>query len=285
MMSAVRTPGELLGSTEAFRAGEGVYDQNGVLRASAVGLERIIPSPDGHSLPTMSIVRAAQSRAAVARVGSLVLGQVSAVNRMLVEVSILAVDGHVLPEPYKGAIRAQDARETMPENFDLAECFQPSDVVRAEVLSADGRVYLLGTAATDLGVLCGDSKGGGALQPVSSSLMRCSVTGQLERRVLESVVKCFELGTAATATAAAAADLERKALAGPLLNKFLKKTALWQQQQQQEQQQQHQQQQHKRQQHQQQQQQQLAARRAGREALDRLPLEAIKESALIGAVL
>ena len=49
-------------------------------------------------------------------------------------------------------------------------------------LSADGRVYLLGTAADDLGVLCADSQAGGALQPVSSSLMRCSVTGQLERR-------------------------------------------------------------------------------------------------------
>ncbi|OEH77453.1 3 -5 exoribonuclease [Cyclospora cayetanensis] len=133
-------------------------------------------------LPVLSILRAAQSRAAVARVGSLVLGQVTAVNRMLVEVAVLAVDGHVLPEPYKGAIRAQDVRETIVENFDIAECFQPSDVVRAEVLSADGRVYLLGTAADDLGVLCADSKAGGALQPVSALLMRCSLTGQLERR-------------------------------------------------------------------------------------------------------
>lgn len=181
-MSAVRTPGELLGSADNFAAGEGVYEQNGLLRASSVGIERVLHPPNKQGLPVVSIVRAARSRAAVARVGSLVLGQVSAVNRMLAEVSILAVDGHVLPEPYKGAIRGQDARETVPENLDIAECFQPSDVVRAEVLSADGRIYLLGTAADDLGVLCADSKAGGALQPVSSSLMRCSVTGQLERR-------------------------------------------------------------------------------------------------------
>ncbi|CDJ43874.1 3'-5' exoribonuclease csl4, putative [Eimeria tenella] len=101
---------------------------------------------------------------------------------MLAEVAVLAVDGHVLPEPYKGAIRAQDARETVTENFDIAECFQPLDVVRAEVLSVDGRQYLLGTAAEGFGVLCADSKRGGALQPVSSSLMRCSISGQLERR-------------------------------------------------------------------------------------------------------
>ncbi|KAL8434151.1 hypothetical protein Efla_005478 [Eimeria flavescens] len=171
-MSAVKTPGELLGSAEAFNPGEGVYCEGGVLRASVVGTERVLPARDPHSLPTLSVVRAAQSRTAVVRVGSLVLGQVTAVNRMLAEVSILAVDGHVLPEPNKGAIRAQDARETMPENFDITECFQPSDVVRAEVLSADGRVYLLGTAGSDLGVLCGDSEAGGALQPVSFSLMR-----------------------------------------------------------------------------------------------------------------
>ncbi|XP_026193030.1 exosome complex component CSL4 [Cyclospora cayetanensis] len=181
-MPVVRTPGELLGSASAFSPGEGVYQKGGDLRASAVGIEKVSPPPNNRGLPVLSILRAAQSRAAVARVGSLVLGQVTAVNRMLVEVAVLAVDGHVLPEPYKGAIRAQDVRETIVENFDIAECFQPSDVVRAEVLSADGRVYLLGTAADDLGVLCADSKAGGALQPVSALLMRCSLTGQLERR-------------------------------------------------------------------------------------------------------
>ncbi|KAL8270697.1 hypothetical protein Esti_005353 [Eimeria stiedai] len=242
-MSTVRTPGELLGSAEAFRAGEGVYEQNGVLRASAVGLERIIASPGGQSLPTLSILRAAQSRAAVARVGSLVLGQVSAVNRMLVEVSILAVDGHVLREPYKGAIRAQDVRETMPENFDIAECFQPSDVVRAEVLSADGRAYLLGTAASDLGVLCGDSKAGGALQPVSSSLMRCSVTGQLERSEVTCLLlilllllgirlECFDLGKQQQQQ-----QQISRGRRGGASKRLLQKAAYWQHQQQQQQQQ------------------------------------------------
>ncbi|CDI85341.1 3'-5' exoribonuclease csl4, putative [Eimeria praecox] len=96
---------------------------------------------------------------------------------MLAEVAVLAVDGHVLPEPFKGVIRAQDVRETVSEDFDISECFQPFDV-----LSVDGRVYLLGTAAEDFGVLCADSRRGGALQPVSSSLMRCSLTGLLERR-------------------------------------------------------------------------------------------------------
>ncbi|CDJ56330.1 3'-5' exoribonuclease csl4, putative, partial [Eimeria maxima] len=81
---------------------------------------------------------------------------ITALNRMLAEVAVLAVDGHVLPEPFKGAIRAQDVRETVTEDFDMAECFQPSDVVRAEVLSVDGRVYLLGTAAEEFGVLCAD---------------------------------------------------------------------------------------------------------------------------------
>lgn len=49
-------------------------------------------------------------------------------------------------------------------------------------LSTDGRQFLLGTASDDLGVLCADSKAGGALQPISASLMRCSLTGKLERR-------------------------------------------------------------------------------------------------------
>ncbi|CDI82192.1 3'-5' exoribonuclease csl4, putative, partial [Eimeria acervulina] len=107
---------------------------------------------------------------------------VTALNRMLAEVAVLAVDGHVLPEPFKGAIRAQDVHESFCEDFDISDCFQPLDVVRAEVLSVDGRVYLLGTAREDFGVLCADSKGGGCLQPVSASFMRCSLTGLLERR-------------------------------------------------------------------------------------------------------
>ncbi|CDJ52801.1 3'-5' exoribonuclease csl4, putative [Eimeria brunetti] len=181
-MWAVRTPGEVLAAAGPHEAGKGVISLRGSLRACVLGRESRIKKDDNSGVEVISVVRPYRSCAAVAKVGSLVLGQVTALNRTLAEVAVLAVDGQVLPEPFKGAIRAQDVRETFSEDFDIADCFQPSDVVRAEVLSVDGRVYLLGTTGEEFGVLCGDSKRGGALQPVSSSLMRCSVSGLLERR-------------------------------------------------------------------------------------------------------
>lgn len=39
-MTEVRTPGELLGAADEFKAGEGVYESNGLLRAAVVGIEQ-----------------------------------------------------------------------------------------------------------------------------------------------------------------------------------------------------------------------------------------------------
>lgn len=42
LMTVVKTPGELLGAADEFKAGEGVYECNGLLRASIVGIEQRI---------------------------------------------------------------------------------------------------------------------------------------------------------------------------------------------------------------------------------------------------
>eukprot|EP00920_Eleutheroschizon_duboscqi_P032618 GHVT01078675.1.p2 GENE.GHVT01078675.1~~GHVT01078675.1.p2 ORF type:complete len:100 (-),score=11.91 GHVT01078675.1:469-768(-) len=80
-------------------------------------------------------------------------------------------------------LRLQDVREFEVDKLDMIDCFRPGDLIRATTLGmGDSRRYLLSTAAPTLGVIYAPSTQGGSLQAVSWQLMRCTATGDLERR-------------------------------------------------------------------------------------------------------
>ncbi|EPT30108.1 3'-5' exoribonuclease csl4, putative [Toxoplasma gondii ME49] len=201
---SVRTPGERLSSTSEYACGRGTYVKDDFIYAAVVGIEQIDhPTPRGQpttiegrggqkragGLPVLSVVPFAKSASVLPTTGCFVLAQVAKVARHRVECSILAVDGHTLAEPFRGFIRSQDIRETDVDSVDVLECFKPGDVVRAKVISmGDGRCYVLSTASAELGVLFAQGKEGGQLQPVTCTLMRCDITGRLQKRKVAAPV-------------------------------------------------------------------------------------------------
>ncbi|PHJ23706.1 3 -5 exoribonuclease csl4 [Cystoisospora suis] len=176
----VRTPGERLGSTAEYTPGSGTYVLKGVVYSSLVGLEQV--DSKASPLPVISVI-SGKTASSPPAVGCFVLAQVTKISQKRVDCNILAVDGLSLAEPFRGFIRSQDIRETEVDTVDVLECYSLGDVLRAKVISlGDGRSYVLSTASAELGVLFSQGKDGGQLQPVTCKLMRCDVTGRLQRK-------------------------------------------------------------------------------------------------------
>lgn len=90
-----------------------------------------------------------------------------------------------LGETFKGIIRSQDVRATERDKVKMVDCFKPSDIVKAQVLSlGDGNYYYLTTARDDLGVVFAKAYNGagGLMYPIDWQTMVAPSTGTVEKR-------------------------------------------------------------------------------------------------------
>ncbi|KAF4674652.1 Exosome complex component CSL4 [Perkinsus chesapeaki] len=119
-------------------------------------------------------------------VGDIVYARVARITRLKAECVIVGDHaGRVNSCGFRGHIRVQDVRYYDIDAVAIEDCFRPGDLVRCKVLSmGDSRSYLLTTSGTDasLGVVMATSVNGHPLVPISWRLMKCSVTGELEKR-------------------------------------------------------------------------------------------------------
>ncbi|KAK9461796.1 uncharacterized protein V1516DRAFT_695280 [Lipomyces oligophaga] len=210
-------PGQPLCSAREFVAGSGTYvDQklgpHGTIIASLLGQVTIVRdskglgaetsnkngterSPERASgalatnakLPKVSVVRSYRSSDAayaVPDVDDIVLAKVTRVNPRFATVSILTVGDGNPTEEYGGMIRTSDVRETEPDKVRILSCFQPGDLIRAQVISlGDGTNYYLTTARNDLGVVFARCETSGEpMYPVDWQSMKCPKSGIVEKR-------------------------------------------------------------------------------------------------------
>ena len=85
----------------------------------------------------------------VPAVGNVVLGRVSRITASQVNIVINCVEGQVLSQPCGGIVRVEDVFPCEVDHtaVQMANCFRPSDVVKARILSmGDSRQYFLTTA-------------------------------------------------------------------------------------------------------------------------------------------
>ncbi|CEM14002.1 unnamed protein product [Vitrella brassicaformis CCMP3155] len=180
------TPGERIGHVSAYRAGAGVYERRGHLYASKVG-EKLIEQDDSNQLPVVSVETAGLSGSpSVPFTGATVLAQVTRISPRRVDCIILSVEGRPIRDtsnPYKGIIRLQDVRPFEIDQIDMLECFRPTDIVKAKVVSlGDSRSFHLSTAEQDLGVVFAKSTSGHPLVALKWNEMECSKTKEREPR-------------------------------------------------------------------------------------------------------
>ena len=187
--SIIVCPGDRLRFAEEFAAGRGTYVRDQHVVAAVVGETRVVPAADGSSdsRPVVEVVRRTTGGGAgavgsgggggsehvggslIPQVGDVVFAKITRINPRLCNAEIVCVNGKAVEDKFAGVIRTQDVRATEADKVDIYDCFLPSDVVRAKVISlGDTRSYYLSTAENELGVVQAKSPfTGEAMVPVS----------------------------------------------------------------------------------------------------------------------
>ncbi|CAG9467428.1 unnamed protein product [Pedinophyceae sp. YPF-701] len=97
---------------------------------------------------------------------------------------IVCIGQQALKQTFAGVIRQQDVRATEIDKVEMAKCYRPGDIVRAEVLAlGDARSFQLTTAKDEYGVVyakCAVS--GQAMVPSSATEMACPESRVVEAR-------------------------------------------------------------------------------------------------------
>ena len=189
---SVVVPGDKLGLSSEYEAGNGTYIRGEDILASVVGIVNSGPasassytsSASGSSKKLVLSVESSQTKPTVVpKEKSVVLCQITKITPRFAQVAIVSVDNVTLSDYFPGTIRVSDVQQAQPEQVEIYKCFRPGDLVRAEVISlGDSRAYYLTTAKTEYGVVMAKSISGYTMDPVSWNLMQCPKTKLKEYR-------------------------------------------------------------------------------------------------------
>ena len=103
-------------------------------------------------------------------------------QQAIVEI-VTSEDVGALKEHHWGIIRKEDIRVAATEEISIYECFRPSDIVLAKIISlGDSRRYFLSTAENELGVIRALSPSGEVMVPINWKEMECPKTKVKESR-------------------------------------------------------------------------------------------------------
>ena len=163
MEGVVVVPGDIIGSIDAFECGYGCYVNNLNVRASVCGKVMILQTVGKKSTICVRSPKGRVAEEGVVNVGDKVICQVQKINISQIVVSILSVSDNEIHDGCKGIIRKEDVttRSIEVDTIALHECFRPSDIIRAEVVSlGDARQYYLSTDGLSLGVVAALSQEG-----------------------------------------------------------------------------------------------------------------------------
>ncbi|DBB12766.1 hypothetical protein WJX82_000709 [Trebouxia sp. C0006] len=185
MTEPIVCPGDRLAATSEFAGGDGTYTKDRFVFASLTGVRTSVFSKTegSESKPVISVLK----RGAVPLVPKkqdIVTAQVTKITPRLVATDILCVGNRPLPdERFQGVIRLEDVRAAEIDKVQIALCFRPGDIVKAEVVSlGTSRDYYLSTAQNHLGVVYAKSLAGVPMVPVNWQEMQCPQTKAIEKR-------------------------------------------------------------------------------------------------------
>ncbi|WP_457619450.1 exosome complex RNA-binding protein Csl4 [Methanopyrus sp.] len=170
-------PGDKITVAEAFYPGPGTYEDDGTVRAAITGRVEV-------DLKEREVrVEPYVDTPPKLRQGTSVIGRVQSVKEQVVLVKICFVDDRTDREPPTsgvGGIHISKVRDAYVEN--LADEFQPGDIVRARVVSTKMPVQL-STVGKEYGVILAYcTRCRSELERVKGRTLRCPACGHTETR-------------------------------------------------------------------------------------------------------
>lgn len=167
-------PGDRIGVIEEFIPDAGTYVKDGAIYSKVVG--RALLDFLNKRVSVYPLVR----RAKIPKIGSIVLGQVSSVQRQNAFVRIHRIDESHLSGFFTGVLHISDVRTRYIDS--MLDVCRPADIIRAKVVSKKNGIFHLSTMGEDLGVVYAFCSRCGGMLERSQKIMRCPRCGKIEKR-------------------------------------------------------------------------------------------------------
>ena len=127
----------------------------------------------------------------IPQINDIVMCRVTKMTTFLVRLDLISVNGIPLPASvlYQGVIKREDVRKVEIDSVVMYNCFRPTDIVRAHVVSlGSNQSYNLSTSNDDEGVILATSSAGYPMVPISWQEMKCPQTGAIENRKVAKII-------------------------------------------------------------------------------------------------
>lgn len=167
-------PGERLGVIEEFIPDAGTYVKDGVIYSKVVG--RALLNLVNKRVSVHPLVHGA----IVPKVGSIILGQASKVQKQNAFVRIYEIDKNEISGFFSGVLHISDVQLRYVES--MFNVCKPSDIIRAKVVSSKNGVYHLYTKDRNLGVVYAFCSQCGCMLELRRRGMRCPKCAKIEKR-------------------------------------------------------------------------------------------------------
>ena len=168
------SPGERLGVIEEFIADAGTYVEDGVIYSKVIG--RALLNLLDKRVSVYPLVHGVR----VPKTGSMVLGQVSRVQKQNAFVRIHKIGENQLSGFFSGILHVSDVQLRYVDS--MFNVCKPVDIIRAKVISEKNGTYHLSTKDRNLGVVYAFCSRCGYMLELRRQRMVCSKCGKIERR-------------------------------------------------------------------------------------------------------
>jgi exosome complex component CSL4 len=173
-------PGIELGYAEEYIAGEGAYEEDGMVYAAITGTYEV------DQKERKIVVHPKTSTPPLPKKGDVVLGTINDIKSQMAILSIHKIQGNErpLPEDFRGSIHISQTRDTYVS--DLGREFQTGDIVVARILNVDRVPIQLSTVDRAHGVLKAYCTHCNTPLVRKGDRLECKSCGRLEDRKLST---------------------------------------------------------------------------------------------------
>lgn len=168
------SPGERLGVIEEFIPDAGTYVEDGVIYSKVVG--RALQNFSNKRVSVYPLVHEVR----IPKTGSIILGQVSKVQKQNAFVRIYRIGKNQLSGFFSGLLHISDVQLRYVDS--MFNVCKPVDIIRAKVISEKNGTYHLSTKDRDSGVVYAFCSQCGYMLELRRQRMVCSKCGKIERR-------------------------------------------------------------------------------------------------------
>jgi exosome complex component CSL4 len=167
-------PGEELGVIEEFVEGEGVYQDEGILRSEELGRAQF--KIREHLVNIEKIT----PKVVIPEEGDNVIAEVGSVARNDARVDIFMVNGKMIHPSFGGVIHISDISKSYVKNIDRA--MRSGDIIKAKVVNTKNRLNQLSMEGGEFGVIYAYCSRCGTLLEANKGRLNCPNCGRNERR-------------------------------------------------------------------------------------------------------